>query len=126
MKGNELSTRTNIWTEHEIARLKQLSGTMSSSEIGKILGRTKDAVKAQRNRWGLPSFIPAYARASEVVQAAPEPPKTSPVALRQAPKPPLRQKAVRIEGTVEYCPECHAPVSNWDDHFYRSGHKKRA
>lgn len=124
-------TQSNIWTEHEIAKLRQLSGTMSSAEIGKILGRTKDAVKSQRNRWGLPSYVRVYGTPTETVEAAPVSlpvaPKAVPVVLRKVSGPPLRQKAPSREWPpLEYCPECGAPVSNWEEHHQRMGHRRQA
>jgi hypothetical protein len=38
------------------------------------------------------------------------------------PKPPRRE--VVIASQIEYCPRCHAPVSNWHQHFERTGHRR--
>lgn len=27
---------------------------------------------------------------------------------------------------VEWCPKCHAPVSNWQEHYERMGHRRCA
>jgi len=103
--------------------LRKLAGTISASEIGKRLGRTKDSVKAQLHRWKLPTYVVVYekkVKPEEVVPTPVEPPKAVPVPLRKVDKPALRQKAPSREWPpLEYCPECHAPVSNWTEHHAR-------
>lgn len=108
------------WTPEETKKLVKLAGKMSGPQIAKILKRTRDSVKGKIERMGLPKFDRSAKPIVIAPVPPPEPPK--PVAVPQLRQPikPLRQKAPSREyAPLEYCPECHAPVSNWSDHLIR-------
>lgn len=54
-----MNIKSSLWSDMEIAQLKELAGTMSCPNIAAQIGRSADAVKNKINRLGLPKFEPA-------------------------------------------------------------------
>lgn len=134
MKRNELTQSPN-WTLEQIEELKRLAGTMSSSQIGKVLGRSKDAVKNKITTLGLPRFATTFQvqqkaltkpKQEKVIEPTPPPPPEPMVALYQNHEAVAKKSLIRPDMTsrIEWCPECCAPVSNWAEHFERQGHRR--
>jgi hypothetical protein len=135
------------WPPEQVARLRELAGHHSAREISKILNRGYHGVSKQIRKQGLPRWIPPVkarppkppkAVAPKVEKKAPEPkpvpvakPAPSPVRIKTYVEPsvPLRQKEPKrsvIKGEVEWCSVCGSPVSDWQGHFERLGHRKPA
>lgn len=110
------------WNTEEIEKLKTLAGTMSSSKIGKLLGRTKDAVKNKIIFLDLPRFAITF----EVHQKKAPAPKEPMMALYKNHAAEARRLLPRLMAPtkIEWCPECHSPVSNWAEHEERQGHRR--
>lgn len=117
--------RTPNWTPEQLDELKKYAGALPCSQIGKMLGRSKDAVKNKITSLDLPRFVVTF----EVRQKAPTKSKTTP-----SPREPLvalyknhTKRFVTQEDAstrIEWCPQCFSPVSNWQEHFERLGHKR--
>jgi hypothetical protein len=116
----------NLWTPEEIERLKQLAGTMSCKQIGKELGRSKDAVKNKISTFKLPSYtsvLLAHAKV-EKKRIRKKVVKESSVARREPMQSIYRNpKLIKTEtvSRLEWCKTCHSPVSNWEEHRSRLG-----
>jgi hypothetical protein len=133
------------WTEEQESTLRALAG-QPLSVIAPQVGRTREAVRKHAARLGVRlGAEPRRARAPkpervcvERVKAVREPraartakaPRPDRVRVVKAPavrlaKEPAR-KVVRREvvSRIEYCRECGAPVSNWEQHFERLGHRR--
>jgi hypothetical protein len=125
------------WSEREKEILRENSGKITAIEIGKLIGRGSNGVRKMAKKMGLPSWeqLPAdkqkhSAAIKPVDIPVPETPK--PVENKVKPPKPTRplkpveaKKAPREASAnypqVEWCPVCHAPVSNWTDHITRLG-----
>lgn len=103
------------WSDSEIEKLIAFRKQgLGPSAIAKELNRTKDSVR-HKIRW----------MKEQQVSSAPV---QRPVAIKKAPvqepakeEKPLRKKEPKpvLHGSVEYCMNCHAAVSNWDQHLER-------
>jgi len=104
-----------IWTDEETQQLLELSKTLSHSQVGLQMGRTKDSVR-HRLKWLKD-------------KETPQEEKKSPVAAKSVKKKEAhKEKEIRPTRTkephvsyppLEWCPTCHSPVSNKEDHFRR-------
>jgi len=105
-----------IWTKEETDQvIALLAKGLGPTAISKELGRTKDSVR-HRMRFIKAKSIPVPVAPQEIKKEA----------KRQEPKP-LRKKEQTGYVTyppLEWCGECHAPVSNWVDHGNRMGCKR--
>jgi hypothetical protein len=130
-------TQFQPWTEEELTRLKELAGTMTARQIGEKIGRGYHGISKQLRKLGLQTWKPPVKEVpvrlpkpvkAKVENKAPEP-KPKPVAKPAQAPVALRKKEVKrplIHGEVEWCPECFAPVSNWNEHYQRLGHRRPA
>lgn len=115
------------WTEEEVKQLRKLAKTMPTPEIAIIMGRSRDSVKNKMDRAWIPRFIPpkAIETPAEMPEVVIEPVVVASVPeIKEDPKPVLHKPVVRDYSVIEWCPECHSPVSNWTDHQQRLGHKR--
>lgn len=135
-----LNTLKNLWTDEQIEQLKQLAGTMSSKDIGAIVGRSRDAVKNKIEGMGLPRFgaigkpkTPRHRVRGQKAESQPvkvEPARTEPMLSLYKNHEAAARAARRVKGEspsrLEWCKVCHSPVSNWQEHEERQGHGRRA
>ncbi len=100
------------WEAEDLETLTRLCGDKTAKEIAAILGRNEDNIHKQASRMGM-SF---KERRSHKIST---------------PRPRARDRKVyatpvqiiRVtERTIDYCPQCHAPVSNWSQHYERMDH----
>jgi len=121
------------WTEEELTKLKELAGQFPAPHISAQIGRSAEGVRKQIKKLGLKSFVNTPPKPRPVrphktvgetkgVKAVQPKPKT-PVA-------PIKPKMLR-ESTVknsvsfpplDYCMNCHSPVSDWHGHEARMSH----
>jgi hypothetical protein len=129
--------QSKLWTPNEIATLRKLVAKHNFAEIGKQVNRSKDSVRHKVIQLGLerpynpvkPNTTPKVRR--PVLVANKEPKKPAGHAWRAKPignRPPPNKEAKYIHSLhfVEYCPQCYAPVSNWQEHRIRLGHRRPA
>lgn len=125
-------TQSPNWTLVQVEELKRLAGTIPCSQIGKILDRTKDAVKNKINSLGLPRFGLTFEHQQKAIKKPKQVKVVEPIPVRE-PMVALYQnheaaakKVTRTEvmSRIEWCPQCYSPVSNWAEHFERQGHKR--
>jgi hypothetical protein len=108
-----------FWTPERIEVIRQFK---SASEAAETLGIGKDAVLRRAKRSGI---ILKETRIPSIV-------KQAPVRFRTAQKrvPAVKARYKRSgsaeRSRIEYCPTCHSPVSNWQEHFDRMGHRRPA
>ena len=102
------------WTQDETNQLIALrSRGLGPTEIGRELKRTRDSVRHKIK----------FLKRNKI---------TIPVAVKEVKKEeerPLRKKEQTGYVTyplLEWCGQCHSPVSNWVDHHNRMGCKKPA
>lgn len=133
-----------MWRVDEVETLRRLAATHTLPQTAAEMGRSYKSVQVKalslklvfqpcRRRTGRPRAEKKPARAPRP-EKAPKPAK----APKAASKQPVRvQAAVRkttagggslrrkeVRGTaLEWC-RCGAPVSNWDEHFARRGHRR--
>jgi hypothetical protein len=111
------------WSDAELFILREKAGKVSAAEIGKEVGRGTEGVKKMIGKLGLQGYGPV---AKPRTPATPKPPREAKI---KEPKPPVLRKPLPVKkatfkrpkvlGTVEWCPNCHAPVSNWGAHLER-------
>ena len=130
-------TQFDPWTEEEITRLRDLAGKHSAREISTILGRGYHGISKKIRQLSLPRWVKPVkerpVRVRKPVKAKVEP---KPVQARPTPVPkpvavPVvlykpEKKRPAVHGQLEWCSQCFAPVSNWQEHFQRLGHRRPA
>ena len=118
-----------LWTDSEVNQLKELAGQFSAVHISAQIGRSTEAVRKKIKKLGLKSFVamppkprpvasrkpssvPGWARTGESNAVAPMKPTT------------LRKASVSHVSypPLEWCGNCHSPVSSWGDHCSRMSH----
>jgi hypothetical protein len=107
--GVQLGGKPN-WTALDLDALRGMEG-LTVAEAAVKLGRTEKAVRWKAQQLGLTLRREVFVRAKRVRRES-------------SGKPPLRA-AERHRTCIEWCPECYAPVSNWQEHFERMGHRRR-
>lgn len=138
-----LNKLRNLWTAEQIEQLKTLAGTISSKDIGLIVGRSKDAVVNKMAAMGLPRFAVTFDNKTEAPKkrVREKKPEKKPAPVKTAPARPVRTepmqarfknheaaakaeraKAPATPSRIEWCKMCGAPVSNWIEHEERQGH----
>lgn len=134
------------WPEHELAQLRELAGKYPSTELSKmIVGRSAMGIQKMIRKQGLPRFVqyppdrPRAERKKRVRKPRPvkvaverpkhvEKPVAAPVRVKTyvEPRAGLRQAAKKVSSVsyppLEYCMNCHSPVSSWVDHESRMSH----
>ena len=127
--GNQFSP----WSDFELNQLKELAGQFSAVHISAQIGRSVEGVRKQIRKLGLKSFVstPPKPHPAPVHRPVVEPKETK--AIQPKPKPPvapIKPKMLR-ESTVknsvsfpplDYCMNCHSPVSDWQSHESRMSH----
>jgi len=110
----------------EINQLKELAGHFSAVHISAQIGRSVEGVRKQIRKLGLKGFVST-------------PPKPRPVALREpvggmrphkpvvSPTKPVTLRKASVQNNVsypplDYCMNCHSPVSDWQSHESRMSH----
>ena len=131
--GNQFSP----WSDFELNQLKELAGQFSAVHISAQIGRSVEGVRKQIKKLRLKSFVSTPPKPHPVRPHKPvtepkevkavQPKPIHPVALRK----PLVVRESRVSNNVSYpplewCSQCHAPVSNRRDHQNRMGCKMDA
>ena len=98
-----------VWTPAREAKLRSLLGKQTCQQIAETLGTTYHVVKRHGERERL-----SFARTKK-----PKPVQVKPEVVRVKSDPPTR--VCEIVGRLTWCPTCHAPVSNWQEHKERMG-----
>lgn len=93
------------WTQQEINQLKELAGTIPAPQVAQKIGRGRDGVLKMIRKLGLPGYSQSAAPKKEPVKEVVEAPKINRHLVSHSP--------------LEWCPNCHAPVSEWDAHLGR-------
>jgi hypothetical protein len=112
------------WAPEAEARLRALAPTHTPTQASVALGRTDRSVRIKAAKMGL-RMRDGRMRLGSAARAR-GPAKRQKVAkpielVRARPKPVAQEVPC-----IEFCPECHAPVSNWAQHYERMGHRRRA
>lgn len=131
------------FTAEEAARIRELASTMTAREIAAELGKPLHSVRDKALAMGVHFTSGKRGPRPEKYRARPE---------RQYVKPPwtpeqdellrasagrcqaaelvrrggveLRRMDVQSVSRIEWCGDCGAPVSNWDEHYERMGHRR--
>lgn len=102
------------WSAEEVARLKELAPTNRLEALAAVLGRTVAAVRAKARSLGLRYVARVWTPGG----------RKSRTRTRSG-RPATRPRVLSVERCcIEYCPQCSAPVSNWQQHFERMGHRR--
>lgn len=118
------------WSEAELNRIRELSGNFSSVYIGEQIGRSADSIRNKIKKLGLPSFIsaPPKPKMRPLVYGKPKDESVKVktyVEPREGLRQPLEAKSRRQPvsyAPLEWCQNCHAPVSSWSEHVSRMSH----
>lgn len=102
--------RKPFWKAEQLEALRRCDGGTVEAAMA-ATGRSARAVEHKARELGM--TLHGYRRSHSYVKAP---------AVRPAKMP----KRVVVISRVEYCPKCHAPVSNWQGHFERTGHRREA
>ena len=116
-----------IWSHKENETLKSLINAVPpipTTKIAEDMGRSVDSVR-HKIKWMRKQDGEIPVKVKKVVPAKKAVAK--PV-VKKAVNPVARPKALRQENEsyvsyppLEWCPTCHSPVSNWEDHRRRLG-----
>lgn len=122
------------WTKEDVSRLRQLVPTHTAKELSIEFHRNPKAIHTQCQRVGIHA-VPEIERSRQrraAKEAIPKEPKAArpPKPMKEPAPKPIRlvsrpAKSV-YRPALEYCSQCHAPVSNWGEHFERMGHRRPA
>ena len=92
-----------LWTPEQVEALRECK---SATEASKRLGKSRKAVLNKARKLG-------YVFPEQVHRETPS-------ATRKPEKKSLPAKKTKeYKSTLVWCPTCHSPVSNWDEHFER-------
>jgi hypothetical protein len=124
--------RAPFWSPEQLEELNALAGKKSCAQIGKIVGRTKDAVRHKINELGLSQFALSFEAQQKAKTKPKDVPKKPPLVARfknhaaaAKKEEQARRQIYHQEPTkIEWCSTCYAPVSNWGEHFERTGHRR--
>lgn len=108
------------WSDEE---RKALRYSMSARAAMKATGRTENAVEKMAKRLGV-KFM-----SQRIVICAPEKKvvvKTPMVRSKPTPIDKPRKVEAPYVSRLEYCPICCSPVSDWQGHYERMGHRRQA
>jgi len=107
------------WTEEQLATLRAMAGSVPVERIAEATDKSARAVRWKAQQLGL-SLRQKGSPALRRPRVDPRPER----ARENAP----RKKRLRVEvaSHIEWCKECGAPVSNWQQHFERVGHRRPA
>lgn len=118
--------RAPCWNPEQLKELGALAGKKSCKDIGILLGRSKDAVKHKINELGLPKFAITFEQKHEAA-TKPKAPR-GPMIARFKNHAAAAEREIKAQTrsltVIEWCPQCFSPVSNWQEHFERQGHKR--
>jgi hypothetical protein len=107
------------WSAEDDAALRELAGVSGVQYLAERLGRTEGSVRKRLEHLGVRARREARVKATAPVRA-----RKGGVALRRE-----EPKRVRMGSAAATCMEwcvCGAPVSNWDEHYERMGHRRPA
>jgi hypothetical protein len=121
------------WSDDEINLLRELAGKHPATEISLKIGRGYDACSKMIRKLGLPSYVPAFppARPAATQKAVGRTKKTKEPVSPQwrgnfLPKKDVVVRKAPVQHIsfppLEYCMNCHSPVSSWTDHENRMRH----
>jgi hypothetical protein len=121
------------WSDTEISQLRGLAGKFPAPYISTQIGRGYDAVSKMIRKLGLPHYVQPSSKPRPAASGkATATPKSIKRVERKpaAPREPVAVRKSKITHIsyppLEWCPTCHAPVSNWDDHRRRIGCQRPA
>ena len=133
-------TPASRWTEKQNQQLRDLAPTHTATQIAALIGRSRSSVWSKAHVLGVEPVREGL-RPPKRLARAPKPPKAAPGPKlcrprKAAASTPRKTKAAPAKAAVpirkptppqlEYCPTCHAPVSNWQEHYKRMGHRRPA
>jgi AraC-like DNA-binding protein len=113
-----ISFRRNLpWTAEQLDLLRHMAGHAFAERIAKATGRTARAVQQKAEKLGLPlkQHGVRLERRSRVDQRA---------ACAREKAPRRRRPRPEFVAQLEWCKQCGAAVSNWQQHFERMGHRR--
>lgn len=120
------------------ARIRELAATHTAREVAAVLGWNHWRVRDWARRMGGVKFNGTARPETRKLALAPEPEKSARARPRENNgtaghpwKTPRREAPQTLSGerflqqsVIEWCPECFAPVSNWQEHHERMGHAR--
>lgn len=123
--GNQFSP----WSDFELNQLKELAGQFSAVHISALIGRSVEGVRKQIRKLGLKSFQNTPPKPRPRAAGKPVERKDTPKPVLSPIKPTVLRKANVTHVSyppLEWCSQCHSPVSNRIDHQNRMGCKMDA
>lgn len=102
------------WRPEEDALLREMEGD-SVTVVSTRIGRSPLSVRGRARRLGVRlKFDGQKPVPSQAARKRRQTCESVPAKVRRAPS----------ESRLEWCSQCHAPVSNWQEHFERMGHRR--
>jgi len=110
--------KTEKWSEPLIEKLKTLGPTMTAKAFREKYGLAKDSVYNHAKKFKIKFLLePRTPKKKNPVGDGKRVTKAMPAERkRYAKKEPCR---------IEWCSTCGSPVSNWQEHFERLGHRRQ-
>ena len=120
--GNQFSP----WSDFELNQLKELAGQFSAVHISALIGRSVEGVREQIRKLGLKSFVTTPPKPRPAARGTPVERQDTPKSVLSPIKPVTVRKA-SVKNSVsfpplDYCMNCHSPVSDWQSHESRMSH----
>jgi hypothetical protein len=119
--GVRLAAVRPWWRPEEDALLREMDGS-TVERASERLGRTLRAVEVRAKMLGV-----QLTTGRKKYQPRRKLRMNVGATVEQKPKPKPGRKPARrapCESRLEWCPQCYAPVSNWQEHFERMGHRR--
>ena len=117
----------------ELNQLKEMAGHFPASHIASQIGRGKDGVLKKIRELKLPGYVSLPPKPRPVAQRKPVERKEYPQHVARpvvAPVKPVTLRKANVTHVsyppLEWCSQCHSPVSSWSDHTSRIGCKRPA
>ena len=106
-----------FWTPEKIEFVRQ---SKSAASVSRILGIGKDSVLRIAKRSGIIlEETRVHTEPKQATQRTREAQKRVPTKTAT-----YRRSGREERSRIEYCPVCHSPVSDWQGHFERQGHRR--
>ncbi|MFP5277013.1 MAG: hypothetical protein ACLGPM_07850 [Acidobacteriota bacterium] len=110
------------WTAEDVSSLRNMEERLTIQEAAEALHRTPRGVRAKAEQLGV-KLRPKGRPKKDSPPRRCTPRKIGRTLARRRREPVAVARAV---SRLEWCSQCHAPVSNWSQHFERMGHRRPA
>jgi hypothetical protein len=113
-----------MWSSLDDARLRDLAPKMLPVNIAAVLKRSDSSIRRRAKRLGV-LLLDGRKVADDGARRNRVRAERERAAVKKAESAKMaRMRKVIGDVRVEYCPQCYAPVSDWQGHYERMGHRR--